>query len=259
MFLENTVNHKEQFGWIEVICGSMFSGKTEELIRRLKRAQFAKQKVEIFKPAVDTRYHNEMVVSHDSNEIRSTPVPAAANIAILAQGCDVVGIDEAQFFDDEIVRVCNDLANRGVRVIVAGLDMDFKGNPFGPMPALMATAEYVTKVHAVCTRTGNLANYSFRKTDNDKLVMLGETVEYEPLSRGAYFEAMKNDQGEDVSTLEIKKILQNVIEEEDKHKPLPDDQLADILKEKGYPIARRTIAKYREQLDIPVARMRKKM
>jgi thymidine kinase len=193
MFLENTVNHKEQFGWIEVICGSMFSGKTEELIRRLKRAQFAKQKVEIFKPTVDTRYHEEMVVSHDSNEIRSSPVPAAANIRILAQGCDVVGIDEAQFFDDEIVAVCNDLANSGIRVIVAGLDMDFKGNPFGPMPALMATAEYVTKVHAVCTRTGNLANYSFRKTDNDKLVMLGETEEYEPLSRAAYFNAMREN------------------------------------------------------------------
>ncbi len=193
MFLENTVNHKEQFGWIEVICGSMFSGKTEELIRRLKRAQFAKQKVEIFKPAIDTRYHDEMVVSHDSNEIRSTPVPAAANIAILAQGCDVVGIDEAQFFDDEIVKICNDLANSGIRVIVAGLDMDFKGNPFGPMPALMATAEYVTKVHAVCTRTGNLANYSYRKTDNDKLVLLGETEEYEPLSRAAYYGAMRKN------------------------------------------------------------------
>lgn len=194
MFLENTVNHKEQFGWIEVICGSMFSGKTEELIRRLKRAQFAKQRVEIFKPSIDTRYHDEMVVSHDANEIRSTPVPAAANIAILAQGCDVIGIDEAQFFDDEIITVCNDLANQGIRVIVAGLDMDFKGNPFGPMPGLMATAEYVTKVHAVCTRTGNLANYSFRKTDNDKLVMLGETEEYEPLSRAAYFNAMKKSQ-----------------------------------------------------------------
>ncbi|MDX1603014.1 MAG: thymidine kinase [Salinimicrobium sediminis] len=189
MFLENTVNHKEQFGWIEVICGSMFSGKTEELIRRLKRAQFAKQKVEIFKPAIDTRYNEEMVVSHDSNEIRSTPVPAAANIRLLADDCDVVGIDEAQFFDQEIVSVCNDLANRGVRVIVAGLDMDFKGNPFGPMPNLMATAEYVTKVHAVCTRTGNLAQYSYRKTSNEDLVMLGETEEYEPLSRGAYYKA----------------------------------------------------------------------
>ncbi|WP_397364052.1 thymidine kinase [Olleya sp. R77988] len=189
MFLENTVNQKEQFGWIEVICGSMFSGKTEELIRRLKRAQFAKQKVEIFKPAIDVRYDEEMVVSHDSNQIRSTPVPAAANIPILADGCDVVGIDEAQFFDDEIVRVCNDLANKGIRVIVAGLDMDFKGNPFGPMPNLMATAEYVTKVHAVCTRTGNLAQYSFRKSKDDSLVLLGETDEYEPLSRAAYYKA----------------------------------------------------------------------
>ncbi len=190
MFLENTVNHKEQFGWIEVICGSMFSGKTEELIRRLKRAQFARQKVEIFKPIVDTRYHEDQVVSHDENTIRSTPVPAAANIRLLADNCDVVGIDEAQFFDDEIITVCNDLANKGIRVVVAGLDMDFKGHPFGPMPALMATAEYVTKVHAICTRTGNLANYSFRKSDNDKLVLLGETEEYEPLSRAAFYKAM---------------------------------------------------------------------
>ncbi|GAK98563.1 Thymidine kinase [Nonlabens ulvanivorans] len=180
MFLENTVNHKEQFGWIEVICGSMFSGKTEELIRRLKRAQFAQQKIEIFKPAIDVRYDEENVVSHDSNEIQSTPVPAAANIPLLAADCDVVGIDEAQFFDDEIVTVCNDLANRGIRVIVAGLDMDFKGNPFGPMPALMATAEYVTKVHAVCTRTGNLAQFSYRKTNDENVVMLGEQQEYEP-------------------------------------------------------------------------------
>lgn len=194
MFLENIKQSAQKRGWIEVVCGSMFSGKTEELIRRLKRAQFAKQKVEIFKPAIDTRYHDEMVVSHDSNEIRSTPVPAAANIAILAQGCDVVGIDEAQFFDDEIVKICNDLANSGIRVIVAGLDMDFKGNPFGPMPALMATAEYVTKVHAVCTRTGNLANYSFRKADNENLVFLGETEEYEPLSRAAYYRAMRKVQ-----------------------------------------------------------------
>ena len=190
MFLENTVNHTEQFGWIEVICGSMFSGKTEELIRRLKRAQFAKQRIEIFKPQIDTRYDNEMVVSHDANEIRSTPVPIASNIRLLANDVDVVGIDEAQFFDDEIVAVCNDLANRGIRVIVAGLDMDFKGNPFGPMPALMATAEYVTKVHAVCTRTGNLANYSYRKAKGDELVLLGEVDEYEPLSRAAYYKLM---------------------------------------------------------------------
>jgi len=184
MFLENTVNQKEQFGWIEVICGSMFSGKTEELIRRLKRAKFARQKVEIFKPMVDRRYDDDKVVSHDSNEIRSTPVPAAANIPILADGCDVVGIDEAQFFDDEIVKVCNDLANNGVR------DMDYKGNPFGPMPNLMATAEYVTKVHAVCPRTGNLAHFSFRKANSDELVLLGETEEYEPLSRAAYYKAV---------------------------------------------------------------------
>ena len=190
MFLENTVNHKEQFGWIEVICGSMFSGKTEELIRRLKRAQFAKQHVEIFKPIVDTRYDHEQVVSHDENVIRSTPVPSAAHLRSLAKDCDVVGIDEAQFFDDEIVTVCNDLANSGIRVVVAGLDMDFKGNPFGPMPALMATAEYVTKVHAICTRTGNLANYSYRKANNDNLVFLGETEEYEPLSRAAFYKAM---------------------------------------------------------------------
>lgn len=193
MFLENTVNHDEKFGWIEVICGSMFSGKTEELIRRLKRAQFAKQRVEIFKPSIDNRYDNDMVVSHDANEIRSTPVPAAVNIPILADGCDVVGIDEAQFFDDGIINVCNDLANKGIRVIVAGLDMDFKGNPFGPMPSLMATAEYVTKVHAVCTRTGNLALYSFRKASGKDLVLLGETEEYEPLSRAAYYKAMQKE------------------------------------------------------------------
>jgi thymidine kinase len=184
----------------------MFSGKTEELIRRLKRAQFAKQKVEIFKPSVDVRYDDEKVVSHDSNEIRSTPVPASANIRILADDVEVVGIDEAQFFDDEIVAVCNDLANRGVRVIVAGLDMDFKGKPFGPMPALMATAEYVTKVHAVCTKTGNLAHYSHRKSSNEDLVLLGEVQEYEPLSRAAYYKAILKDKVAkmDVSEEEVK-------------------------------------------------------
>ena len=194
MFLENTLNAKEQFGWIEVICGSMFSGKTEELIRRLKRAEIAQQKVEIFKPSIDLRYDEELVISHDANQIRSTPVPAAANIPILADQCDVIGIDEAQFFDDEIVSVCNDLANRGIRVIVAGLDMDYKGNPFGPMPALMATAEYVTKVHAVCTRTGNLAQYSYRKAPQEALVLLGEKDSYEPLSRAAFFKAMREDE-----------------------------------------------------------------
>ena len=194
MFLENPVTHNEQFGWIEVICGSMFSGKTEELIRRLKRAQFAKQKIEIFKPAIDKRYDDQMVTSHDSNQIPSTSVPAAANIPILANDCQVVGIDEAQFFDDEIVEVCNDLANRGVRVIVAGLDMDYKGNPFGPMPALMATAEYVTKVHAVCTRTGNLAHYSHRTSDQKDLVVIGEKENYEPLSREAFNKAVRNQE-----------------------------------------------------------------
>lgn len=189
MFLENPLNHKEQFGWIEVICGSMFSGKTEELIRRLKRAQFANQKIEIFKPAIDNRYDDQMVTSHDSNQFPSSSVPAAANIPILANDCQVVGIDEAQFFDDEIVEVCNDLANHGMRVIVAGLDMDYQGNPFGPMPALMATAEYVTKVHAICTQTGNLAQYSHRKSDQEDLVLLGEKDDYEPLSRAAFFKA----------------------------------------------------------------------
>ena len=187
MFLENTLKYNKQFGWIEVISGSMFSGKTEELIRRLKRAKYANLKVEIFKPNVDIRFEVDKVVSHDENEIRCTPVPAAANIPILADGCDVIGIDEAQFFDNEIVNVCNFLANKGVRVIVAGLDMDFKGNPFGPMPNLMATAEFVTKVHAICTRTGGLAHYSYRKAKNDELVLLGETNNYEPLSREAYF------------------------------------------------------------------------
>ena len=186
MFLENTVKSNEQFGWIEVICGSMFSGKTEELIRRLKRAQFAKQKIEIFKPAIDLRYEDELVTSHDQNQIPSTPVPAAANIPILADGCDVVGIDEAQFFDDEIVKVCNDLANNGIRVIIAGLDMDFQGNPFGPMPALMATAEYVTKVHAICPHCGNLATHSYRLSEEKDTVVIGEKDKYEPRCRMCY-------------------------------------------------------------------------
>src|SRR5690625_1834086 len=184
----------------------MFSGKSDELIGRLKWAQFSNKKIEIFKPMVDTRYDDEKVVSHDSNEIHSTPVPAAANIPLLASGCDVVGIDEAQFFDDEIVQVCNDLANSGIRVIVAGLDMDFQGKPFGPMPYLMATAEYVTKVHAVCTRTGNLAHYSYRKTDDENLVVLGEKSEYEPLSRAAYY---KLKLAKEQKKKEPKDIIQN--------------------------------------------------
>jgi thymidine kinase len=188
MFLENTFNHHQKSGWIEVICGSMFSGKTEELIRRLKRAEFAKQRVEIFKPTVDTRYADREVVSHNQNSINSTPVEYSSAILLLADDCDVVGIDEAQFFDDGIVEVANELANQGKRVIVAGLDMDFKGRPFGPMPNLLATAEYITKVHAICVRTGNLANYSHRKIDSDRLVELGEVLEYEPLSRTAFWE-----------------------------------------------------------------------
>lgn len=188
MFLENTFNHQQKSGWIEVICGSMFSGKTEELIRRLKRAEFAKQRVEIFKPTIDTRYADREVVSHNKNSISSTPVEYSSAILLLAEDCEVVGIDEAQFFDEGIVEVANELANQGKRVIVAGLDMDFKGRPFGPMPNLLATAEYITKVHAICVRTGNLANYSHRKIDSEKLVELGETSEYEPLSRAAFWE-----------------------------------------------------------------------
>ncbi|MDB9725956.1 thymidine kinase [Salibacteraceae bacterium] len=190
MFLENKIEKEHRVGWIEVICGSMFSGKTEELIRRMRRAQFAKQRVEIFKPQIDTRYSEKEVVSHDDNAIPSTPVPSSNNILLLADNVEVVGIDEAQFFDDNLPSVCNQLANSGIRVIVAGLDMDFKGEPFGPMPQLMAIAEYVTKVHAICMKTGKLANYSHRLTNNEGLVELGATENYQPLSREAYFEAL---------------------------------------------------------------------
>ena len=193
MFLENTVNHKEQLGWIEVICGSMFSGKTEELLRRLKRARFANQHVLIFKPQTDVRYSDKKVVSHDANEIMSTPVENATDILSKVNHADVVAIDEAQFFDDDIIAVCNQLANNGIRVIVAGLDMDFKGKPFGPMPHLMAIAEFVTKVHAICTKTGNLAHFSHRTSENDDLVLLGERTEYEPLSRAAFNKLNSHD------------------------------------------------------------------
>lgn len=186
MFLENKVGNIKRSGWVEVVCGSMFSGKTEELIRRLKRAKFAKQKVEIFKPQIDVRYSEEEVVSHDSNAIISTPVSTAANILLLTGDVDVVGIDEAQFFDNGLLEVCNTLANNGVRVIVAGLDMDFKGKPFGPIPALMSTAEYVTKVHAICVHCGNLAQFSHRLSANEKLVVLGEKDIYEPLCRSCF-------------------------------------------------------------------------
>jgi len=186
MFLENTAGSSGGQGWIEVITGSMFSGKTEELIRRLRRARFAKQEVEIFKPRIEVRYSVEEVVSHDENAIHSTPVDSSANILLLASGVEVVGIDEAQFFDDGLLEVCNQLANRGVRVIIAGLDMDYKGVPFGPMPGLMSIAEYVTKVHAICVRCGNLANYTHRLSEDDKLIVLGETDIYEPLCRVCY-------------------------------------------------------------------------
>jgi len=185
MFIENN-NGNPQKGSIEVICGSMFSGKTEELIRRLKRAQYARQKVEIFKPSVDKRYDDAQVVSHDDNSIQSTPVNKSMDILSLANNIEVAGIDEAQFFDDQLVAVCNHLANRGIRVIVAGLDMDYLGNPFGPIPALMATAEHVTKVHAICLNCGDLANHSHRLNTKDSLIQLGEKEAYEPLCRGCF-------------------------------------------------------------------------
>ena len=177
-------------GRVEVVCGSMFSGKTEELIRRLRRAQFAKQRVEIFKPAIDVRYSEEEVVSHEGNSILSTPVDSSASILLMGQESDVVGIDEAQFFDEHIVEVCNELAARGIRVIVAGLDLDFKGVPFGPMPQLCAIADEVTKVHAICVRCGALAYVSHRIVAGDKQVLLGEKQEYEPLCRECYAKSL---------------------------------------------------------------------
>ena len=190
MFLEQAPNNDATYGWMEVICGSMFSGKTEELIRRLRRAELAQQKVAVFKPEMDQRYAQHNVVSHDSNEFAALAVKNASALLTQAIGYDVVGLDEAQFFDDEIVAVCNTLANNGVRVIIAGLDMDYKGIPFGSMPQLMAAAEYVTKVHAICSRTGRLAQYSYRLDSNEDLVLLGETQEYQALSRAAFVQAM---------------------------------------------------------------------
>jgi len=189
-FLENSVRVTGKKGSIEVITGSMFSGKTEELIRRLRRAQFAGLKVEIFKPSVDKRYSETRVVSHDDKSIISTPVDNASAILLLAGDCHVVGIDEAQFFDNSIVEVCNTLADDGIRIVIAGLDMDFSGKPFGPMPALLAIAEFVTKVHAICMRCGNLAQYSFRKSEDDQVVLLGEKNLYEPLCRNCYNAAL---------------------------------------------------------------------
>lgn len=200
MFLERTTGAHGKTGYIEVITGSMFSGKTEELIRRLKRAKLANQKVEIFKPAIDNRYSQEEVVSHDANAIHSTPVETSANILLLAYDVDVVGIDEAQFFDLGLVEVCNQLADSGIRVIVAGLDMDYLRKPFGPMPGLLASAEYVTKVHAICMKCGNLAQYSHRKVARNGQVLVGEKDIYEPLCRSCYLEETYSPQqtsGED--------------------------------------------------------------
>ncbi len=191
MFLEQSRKGEPKKGWIEVIAGSMFSGKTEELIRRMRRAEFAKQRVEIFKPSVDVRYSVEDVVSHNSTTIRSTPVQTSRNILLMVGDVDVVGIDEAQFFDNGIAEVCVQLANQGIRVIAAGLDMDFAGRPFGPMPHLFAVAEYVTKVHAVCMHCGELAQFSHRKSESDDVVVLGEKDIYEPLCRRCYNEANK--------------------------------------------------------------------
>lgn len=185
MFLEPNVNNSKT-GWIEVVCGSMFSGKTEELIRRLKRAKIANLKVEIFKPMIDTRYHESEVVSHDANSIMSTPVSSSQNILLLSSDVQVVGIDEAQFFDDGLPEVCDRLAEKGVRVIIAGLDMDFMGRPFGPIPALLAKAEYITKVHAICVRCGALANHSYRLVEGDSKVLLGEKESYEPRCRECF-------------------------------------------------------------------------
>jgi thymidine kinase len=192
-FLENSVRVTGKRGSIELITGSMFSGKTEELIRRLRRAQFAGLKVEIFKPSLDRRYSETRVVSHDDKSIHSTPVDNASSILLLTGDVDVVGIDEAQFFDNSIIEVCNTLADNGIRIVVAGLDMDFQGNPFGPVPALMSIAEFVTKVHAICMRCGNLAHFSFRKSEEEQVVLLGEKNLYEPLCRNCYNAALNKE------------------------------------------------------------------
>ena len=193
VFSEDHIQETRRRGRIEVICGSMFSGKTEELIRRLKRAKFARQRVEIFKPAMDTRYSEEEVVSHDSNSIASTPIDSSASILLFSSDKDVVGIDEAQFFDEGLIDVCNQLADNGIRVIVAGLDMDFKRIPFGPIPALLAIADEVTKVHAICVKCGNLAYATHRITKSDKRVLLGEKADYEPLCRACSMESLKEE------------------------------------------------------------------
>lgn len=186
MFIEPTL-YGDRRGWIEVICGSMFSGKTEELIRRLKRAKIANLKVEIFKPVVDIRFHQQNIVSHDENAIPSTPVEHSQSLLLPAHDVHVIGIDEAQFFDNQLPGVCDQLALRGTRVIIAGLDMDYLGNPFGPMPFLLAKADYITKLHAICVKCGNIANYSYRKSENEAQILLGERNIYEPRCRYCYF------------------------------------------------------------------------
>ena len=189
MFLERSMSQADGIGWIEVICGSMFSGKTEELLRRVKRAKIAKQKIKIFKPKKDVRYDKKKVISHDQNSIKSKPVSDSRKIIKLSEKFEVIGIDEAQFFDDSIVEVCNELANQGKRVIVSGLDMDYKGKPFGPMPNLLAIAEYVTKVHAVCSKSGKMASYTHRIVDSDDLILLGDTKKYQALSRKEFIKS----------------------------------------------------------------------
>ena len=189
MFLERSMSQADGIGWIEVICGSMFSGKTEELLRRVKRAKIVKQKIKIFKPKKDVRYDKKKVISHDQNSIKSKPVSDSRKIIKLSEKFEVIGIDEAQFFDDSIVEVCNELANQGKRVIVSGLDMDYKGKPFGPMPNLLAIAEYVTKVHAVCSKSGKMASYTHRIVESDDLILLGDTKKYQALSRKEFIKS----------------------------------------------------------------------
>lgn len=229
LFLEN--NHKGQNrGWIEVVCGCMFSGKTEELIRRMKRAEFARQRVEIFKPQLDVRYSDDEVVSHDKNTIISTPIEHSSQLLLLTSEIDVVGIDEAQFFDDGLPEVCTQLANSGIRVIVAGLDLDYLGRPFGPMPNLLALAEYVTKVHAICVETGNHAHHSYRITESDSLVELGEKESYVPLSREAFAKAMARKEAGTATEMDLK-LARFVEEVEEKRRQTLERRR--LLKEKA--------------------------
>lgn len=230
MFLESTSNKNKERGWIEVVCGCMFSGKTEELIRRMKRAEFAQQKVEIFKPKLDNRYSDEEVVSHDRNSIVSTAVEHSSSILLLSSDVEVVGIDEAQFFDPGLPEVCTRLANQGVRVIIAGLDLDYLGRPFGPMPQLLALAEFVTKVHAICVKTGKLAHHSYRMVGGDNLVQLGETESYLPLSREAFHEAMMAKENGNSSEIDIE--LLAFVEDMKKKKEEARQKRLDALKPK---------------------------